>query len=338
MGKLASGQVINDNIEHRIHLQIEKTYTSNTVNSTVQWDCVNTALTRKCIQYHNDQWFEFQVPFSDTYYVNISNQRCRDLYGVQIAVIDGIPCETRSYQIVTCYSTGTQDDIFLTLTGLDPLKTYLINIDGYLHDFCSFEITLSKTPKGLPVETASEVEVYKTYKQDSVVLEWDIPKEYSGAIHEFEIWKRNHKASRHALFKSIPVERNALGTSPARYVFRDQRIPGQAVSYKIVGMIADKTILVDEVLVRYDTIIAENGEDNSLQFNLDYKNGTPLTILVFNRDNDAILKNAQIIYDKKKHTQMTFYVGNLKDQGIRNFRIEITNNKNRQKQILLFSK
>lgn len=331
-------QVINDNIEQRLYLHPENTLRSNTVNCTVQWDCVDESLTGRCIKYHNDQWFSFQVPTPGPYYINISNQRCRDLYGVQIVIIDGVPCDVKSYQILTCYSTGTQDDIFIALPELNTSRHFLVNIDGYLHDFCSFDITLSKIPSGLPVEKMSETTVSKSDKQDSVLLEWHIPDSLVGTINGFEIWKRLQTDSRHSLSENISVHRNALGRSPTHYVHRDLRVPGQTTSYKIVGVTPESKFLFDEVTVRYDTIIVNNAPENSLQVNLDYKKGTPLTILVINRDNDAVLQNSQVIFDRKKHAQITFYVGNLIEQGIRNFRVEITNNTNRQKQVLTFRK
>ncbi|RZK31265.1 MAG: hypothetical protein EOO57_16600, partial [Hymenobacter sp.] len=105
-------QVANDNIENRRPLRAEETITSSTVGCTVQASCVDERLTGRCIEYHNDQWFEFRPPTAGTYFVNIGGQRCRDVRGVQLVVLTGTPCEPATYRVLSCTSLGTQDDLF----------------------------------------------------------------------------------------------------------------------------------------------------------------------------------------------------------------------------------
>ena len=45
-----------------------KSITSNTTGCTVQRACVDERLTGKCIEYHNDQWFEFTPKVSGRYF------------------------------------------------------------------------------------------------------------------------------------------------------------------------------------------------------------------------------------------------------------------------------
>jgi hypothetical protein len=331
-------QVINDDIDNRINLELNEPFNSNTVNCSVQWDCVDESLTGRCIKYHNDQWFSFDSPPSGNHYLNISNQRCRDLYGVQIVVLKGTPCDTKSYEIFKCHSTGNRDDIFLDLSGLEPSQTYLVNIDGYLHDFCSFNIELSEVARGLPVEKEFDTHVKTTYKPDSIILSWRISKPISMAVDSFEIWRREPLEARHSLSRTIRIDRNTLGSAPLEYNFKDARSRGRQISYKIVGVSSDKKILVDELLVRDDSIVVDNSENNLINFKLDFKNGTPLTILIFNNENNALLQNSQLIFEQREHEQMSFYIGHLKDTGIRYYRVEITNNKDRTKRVLTFSK
>ena len=105
-------QVVNDNIEHRIPLQINASpYTSTTANCTVDRACISEALEGNCVKFHNDQWFWFKTGAAGTYYLNVSGQDCRDILGVQLMVIDGIPCQPETYQLVSCASLASQDDI-----------------------------------------------------------------------------------------------------------------------------------------------------------------------------------------------------------------------------------
>ncbi|RYY21571.1 MAG: hypothetical protein EOO36_00355, partial [Cytophagaceae bacterium] len=137
---VACAQVANDNIENRRLLRAEEVVTSTTTNCTVQRSCVDERLTGKCIEYHNDQWFEFRPPTAGTYFVNISGQRCRDVRGVQLVVLTGTPCQPSTYHVLSCTSLGTQDDLFVTLPNLQAGHPYLLDIDGYLKDGCRFNL------------------------------------------------------------------------------------------------------------------------------------------------------------------------------------------------------
>src|SRR5690606_14938890 len=86
-------QVPNDDIEHRRLLKAEEIVFSNTIGCTVQRNCVDESLTGKCVEYHNDQWFEFSPETPGVYFVNISGQSCRDTRGVQLVILTGEPCQ-----------------------------------------------------------------------------------------------------------------------------------------------------------------------------------------------------------------------------------------------------
>jgi hypothetical protein len=66
-----------------------------------------------------------------------------------VVVIDGEPCKTETYKILSCVSLETQDDVNVKLVGLTENQDYLINVDGYLEDQCSFIIDISPVPKGV---------------------------------------------------------------------------------------------------------------------------------------------------------------------------------------------
>ncbi|WP_460502567.1 hypothetical protein, partial [Hymenobacter agri] len=147
----ARAQVANDNIENRRVLQLEETISSNTTGCTVQRSCVDERLTGKCIEYHNDQWFAFTPKTAGRYFVNIGGQKCRDVRGVQLVVLTGQPCQPATYRILSCTSLGTQDDVFVTLDSLRAGQPYLLDVDGYLKDFCQFTLQVSRTATGMPV-------------------------------------------------------------------------------------------------------------------------------------------------------------------------------------------
>ena len=113
-------QVINDDIQFAKVLQIGESVSSTTVNSTIQSACVNYALTKKCIKYHNDQWFIINSGTYDHLFLNIQNQECRDLFGVQLVAIEGEVCDIENYKILDCVSLSSNDDFYVKIDSLKP--------------------------------------------------------------------------------------------------------------------------------------------------------------------------------------------------------------------------
>src|SRR5688572_29456322 len=114
-----SGQVSNNSISSRTELILDAPGThSTTANSSVEWECVNKSLTNKCLIYHNDQWFHFTPQANGKFFLNISSQQCRDLQGIQVVVIEGNPCEVKTYRILKCIPKVFQDDVFIELDSL----------------------------------------------------------------------------------------------------------------------------------------------------------------------------------------------------------------------------
>jgi hypothetical protein len=115
-GHFSNAQVINDHIDKRIELNVNApAFSSSTTDCTVDWACVDESLTGKCIEYHNDQWFWFRTNQTGKYHININGQKCRDTRGVQLVVIDGVACQPRTYNILSCNSLTSQDDIYVEL-------------------------------------------------------------------------------------------------------------------------------------------------------------------------------------------------------------------------------
>jgi hypothetical protein len=175
---VAFSQVSNNKIQNRIELQLDSGwFTSSTVNADVEWDCINKSLTNKCLIYHNDQWFTIKPSTQGPFFLNVLSQQCKKLYGVQMVVIEGDPCKTTSYKLKKCIPFSDQSDFFVRLDSLIAGREYLINIDGYLGDFCKFSIEFSSTHKGIPVEARNQnaIQLAKTLQDSILHLEWTIP-------------------------------------------------------------------------------------------------------------------------------------------------------------------
>ncbi|MGI4874979.1 MAG: hypothetical protein ACRYFX_27810 [Janthinobacterium lividum] len=238
---VAHAQVANDNLENRHVLRVEEVATSTTVGCTVQRSCVDERLTGKCIEYHNDQWFEFTPTQAGTYYVNIGGQKCRDVRGVQLVVLTGTPCQTATYHILSCTSFGTQDDLFVVLPNLQAGQPYLLDVDGYLKDYCSFTLQVSGQARGLPVVLPAPNPPATLPSPSRIVqLSWQVPDSLARAT-TCRVLRRELHAFRSREIWRGPIERDTYGHLQAAYTFTDTlAAPGQYL-YQVVAEADDPT-------------------------------------------------------------------------------------------------
>jgi hypothetical protein len=237
---IAQGQVANDDIEHRKVLQLNQAVQSSTTDCTVQWTAVDEKLTGKCIEYHNDQWFEFTPRTAGRYYVNIGGQQCRDTRGVQLVVLTGTPGQPATYQVLSCISLGSQEDVFVTLDGLKAGQPYLLDVDGYLKDFCGFTIAVSSTPRGVPAMALPPLATVVPSEKKLFTLRWTLPDSL-GTVTRFRVLRREAAAFRATSRATVAVARTTFGNSNPEYSWTDTlAIPGRYL-YQVVAETPDDT-------------------------------------------------------------------------------------------------
>lgn len=225
-------QVANNNIEERLHLDLNKPISSSTAGANVQWKCINKALTNKCLVYHNDQWFSFTVDKPGNYFINISAQKCRDARGIQMIVIEGNPCEVSTYKILECISQIRSEDVFVEMNSLKTNTQYLVNVDGFLGDFCSFNIELAEKPKGLPRKDVNldTLKIESRLEKKVVTLKWSIDEKMARDISEFKVFRNTN------LVSEIGMSRNAYGLAGNAFEFIDTLDATGTYNYNIYGI------------------------------------------------------------------------------------------------------
>jgi hypothetical protein len=231
---IAHAQAPNDNIENRRILKLEEVVTSSTTGCTVQRSCVDERLTGKCIEYHNDQWFEFTPKTAGRYFVNIGGQKCRDVRGVQLVVLTGEPCRPATYRILSCTSLGTQDDVFVTLDSLRAGQPYLLDVDGYLKDFCQFSLQVSRMAAGMPVSyfPPSPTRLLPTASR-VVELSWTLPDSLAGAP-DCRVMRREIHEYRSTEVRRVPVRRDTYGRPETSYTVADTLPSPGIYDYQVV--------------------------------------------------------------------------------------------------------
>lgn len=328
-------QVANDSIENAIALKInDAPHLSNTTNCTVQWQCVNESLTGKCIEYHNDQWFTFTTDTSNVYFINIANQNCRDQRGVQLVVIDGVRCDTATYEIETCVSLANQDDIFVKLDSLKKNHTYLLNIDGYLHDFCHFTLQVSDKASGIPVEQTQGniAKLNIENKEGYIDLKWRVSDKLGRKLYSYQVFRYFLEDTKSKKIAIIPHQMNARGLSKLAYAFKDTLKEGGRYEYKIIGETVDgKKFLLASEEIDHDI------KNETISLALDFKDNTPITILIKDRATNRILIRADFIYNKNS-SRIFYPINNYLKQGVEHFEVMVINGKTNQTEYYYFNR
>ncbi|UOG75558.1 hypothetical protein MTX78_02955 [Hymenobacter tibetensis] len=256
----AEAQVANDDIKHRQVLRAEQPIKSSTTNCTVQWSAVDEKLTGKCIEYHNDQWFEFTPQVSGRYYVNVGGQQCRDTRGVQLVVLTGTPGQPDTYNILSCTSLGSQDDVFVTLDGLRAGQPYLLDVDGYLKDFCEFSLAVSRKPQGLPAVAAPLLSTVAASNNKLFTLRWSL-SDTLAAVQQFRVLRREAGEFRASAQATLEVSRTTLGGSSTEYSWTDTlSTPGRYL-YQVVAEASDNAapVVVQQQWYAFSQLLPEAG-------------------------------------------------------------------------------
>lgn len=326
---LLFAQVENDNMANRSMLFLDSIPTySSTDKATVEWQCINKALTNKCVIYHNDQWFTFEVEVGGTYYLNISSQKCKDGKGIQSIIIEGNPCETATYKVLYCIAQISQHDVFIELREVKPKVRYLVNIDGFLGDFCNFNIQLSSHPSGLSRFAASldTLGLKSSINHNVVTLRWRLPQTFSDDISAFEVHRRAKGVVRYEKIGFVPAGFNAVGVAQPFYEFSDTLLSDNTYSYQIIGLQNNgtKEILDDETVSVYRT---SDVFKQTLDFLLDFKDGTPIQMDLIDRNEDRILRHSAFEFRKAQDNRQSIYVGDYIQRGVTNFLVRVVSGK-----------
>lgn len=333
----ASAQVINDSIAYRLELPLNQPLRSSTAHCTVEWACVDEQLTGKCIEYHNDQWFYFTAADIPTHYLTITRQDCREIRGVQLVLLTGEACRPETYQVLVCVSLASQEDIYLKAEALEAGKTYLLNIDGYLHDFCSFTIQYSDTPTGLPVNQslAKQLALKQLEETLEVQINWKAPASILDQTRHYELYRRERLEKKFSRTQTIPHLRNAYGLSQEHYSTTDTLPEGGTYFYKLLARLenGEGSILAEGKL----KVEEEDKERAVLEISIPFGPKTPYTILLFDAGNQQLLHRGKGVVSKKQQN-LQIPVSRWQKKGVRLFRVVLVNDRKGEQKEWLFSR
>ena len=319
----AIAQVSNNNIKDRTELELNATpLHSNTNHSSVEWNCINKALTNECLVYHNDQWFSFKPKQSGKFFLNVSSQQCRDQRGIQVIVIEGNPCEISSYKILQCIPKIHQDDVFIELDSVKADVQYLVNIDGFLGDFCEFDIQLSTQPRGFPrvLDNADTLNMQFTLKESTVTIHWTVHESIAEEIRAFKIYRIGSESPKSTLIKELPLRANALGDFDKEYMLVDTLLKWGNYVYRVFGIQKEMEIpvLLDEQRVSFHAK-SNPGVSTWAYIPLDLKNSERYMVLVFNKVDYSLLRKYTGEFDRSKDATFEINLQEFIRSGMKEF-------------------
>lgn len=290
-------QVQNDNANKAQPLIVNASpYPSDTRNCTLEEKCIDRKLTAKCLVYHNDQWFTFTTGKDSVYYISIRNQHCEDVNGVQLQVMEGHLCRPSTYAILECISLATQDDIYVTLRNLKHHYSYILNVDGYLHDLCKFEIGITTTLPDFAVTPLSRPQdLNGIQKNGKVFLEWKLTDELHYLKTErFEVRRRFEQEKKFYSLTNIEVDRTVHGDSKREYQYVDTVGRKGFYYYQIIAITADSLNYLIGEHIAVSRPMVQNAYEQLIE--LPCKDKTAITFIIYNWEDDRFLDKMQTLY------------------------------------------
>jgi len=259
---------------------------------------VNKAVTNKCLQYHNDQWFSFFVDIPGKYYINISAQQCRDDQGIQFLLIEGNPCITSSYNVLACIPRIKLFDVYIEMDSLKSGTQYLVNIDGFLGDFCDFKLQLSKEPRGLANKSpVLDVLHFEAEAVENVnFLKWTVPVDVLDTLNTFEIYRNKDMSDKPEHIVTMKRIANARGQAQIEYAIQDTVKDGTNYTYEIVGRFHTSRLL----LLGRKSIASKGSpreKNETINIELDFREGTEVQLLLLDAFSGKVLRQVSFPFN-----------------------------------------
>jgi hypothetical protein len=324
-------QVDNDKVANRIGLIPDgKPVHTTTVGATVEWGCLNIALTNKCLVYHNDQWYSFQVKEPQSYFLNISRLACRKGDGIQIILIEGNPCETKNYRVIQCIRQIKNEEVFVPLGMVVANTTYLIEIDGFDGDHCDFDIQIARRPYGLPMKfeelQKSNAGVQVGSQSDSLVnISWKVPLGLLEQIDQFRVYRLKEQDILR-LERALPSAKNAYGKPEDSYHLQDTLTSPGSYLYRVLGYPQDNPpVLITEVRISYVKKKKPPPVSQTIVIDPPFNQRVEYAVRVYETEQLSVIHAINGIYDPTKPASIEIDMKGFIAGGQRTFMVVLIN-------------
>ena len=335
-------QVSNDKVANRIYLEPDGLPVhTTTASATVEWGCLNKALTGQCLVYHNDQWYSFQVSEPQSYFLNISNLTCRSSNGIQLILIEGNPCETKNYRVIQCIRQIKNAEVFVPLGKVTANVTYLIEIDGFDGDYCDFDIQIARRAYGLPMRfdeiQQSEAGTRTSSQRDSLVnISWKVPLGLLEQIDQFSLY-RLFEQDNFRLERKIPAAKNAIGAPSDSYHLQDTLTKPGSYLYRVLGYPQNgQPVMLTQVRVSY--VSREKPPPVTKSIVIDPRSNQPIdyVLRVYETEQLSIISAITGTYDPAKPEPIKIDMKEPIAKGYRSFMVVLIDRASRESKEFYF--
>jgi hypothetical protein len=227
-----------------------------------------------------------------------------------------------------------------------------VNIDGFLGDFCDFNIQLSSLPIGFPYGmTVEDILPISLHLNDSVVnIQVKGSQESLNQIKNLEVF-RLYSRDAHSVhtkshyLKTIPIERNAAGNLVDSYNFYDTLSEKGRYQYQIMSENFDgeRSLLLDENVKYfgiYPSIVHQpTNKDKLISISLEStRRRLSLDVYVYDFLTNKLLLYKMVEFKKDESKIILLNVTNYVLKGMNNFLVKVVDQKDSSmKQYVFFT-
>jgi hypothetical protein len=144
--------------------------------------------------------------------------------------------------------------VFVTLDGLRAGQPYLLDVDGYLKDFCAFNLAVSRQSRGVPALAPPPLAAVEPATSRSFTLHWQLA-DTLGAVRQFRVLRREAGDFRASSQAVVAVASTTYGGAGSSYSWTDSlAVPGRYL-YQVVAETADTApVLVQQQWYAFSSI------------------------------------------------------------------------------------
>ncbi|MEM1409100.1 MAG: hypothetical protein AAGG59_20105, partial [Bacteroidota bacterium] len=229
---------------------------------------------------------------------------CRDLRGVQLVIFSGELCQPETYNLIDCISLATQDDIYIELKGLTIGKIYWLNVDGYLHDFCTYDLEVGHLPKGFSTERVDLLEeVSFVEDKNQITLSWKLPDSLAHLYSETQVFRRSKTQFKHEHIADVPFQINAYGSMQTDYSYTDVVFEPGTYHYRLALRLNNgKMAVLDQM-----SWTVQASSLSKVNLDLDYEYDDVLEVAITDADTRKKLDSFELIYKPREHRSFPIY-------------------------------
>jgi hypothetical protein len=214
---------------------------------------------------------------------------------------------------------------------------YLLNVDGFLGDYCSFEIQLATKPSGIP-EIISAVENNQqavSTEGQRVHLTWNVSDSLLASMRDFDVYRKELKEKKFTLLANKNIQTNAAGAFVKDYSYHDSLFTYGVYEYMVLAKSDNASIAVLQHQVTWAADKKAEYINHSVTLPLTFSKSGAIDVLIMDPFNDWVLQQYSTEFTFKNPT-LQLSLNPFYKKGMRQVKIKVKNSKTREVNIFYY--